>query len=52
MVQETQNFRQVWATKSVLTYVLLVCIALDVDVLERVPARPYIVWGDRVIWKF
>ena len=34
---------------------MVVCIALDVVMvvsrLEGVPARPYILWGDRVTWK-
>ena len=34
---------------------VVVCIALDdvmrLYILRAVPARPYIVWGDRVIWK-
>jgi hypothetical protein len=50
------KFRQVRAAESIIPYVVcVVCIALGIDVvclcLEGVPARSYIVWGDKVTWK-
>ena len=46
MVQGTQSFRQIWAARCVIPYILcVVCIALNVDMFRGGPSHPYIVGG-------
>ena len=40
MVQGTQSFRQVWPARYVLLYILVVCTALEVDVVGYVLRGP------------
>jgi len=56
MVQETQGFRQVRAARCLIPYIMCGCLNclrcfVRLFYFERVPARPYILWEDRVIWK-
>ena len=52
MVQGTQSFRQVRATRCVIPYILLVvCIALDEIMFRGCPSPPLYSLEDKVTWK-